>query len=151
MNAGSPSSAARNREHVAIDALVDTCVLLDVADPASSWHSWSVDTLEGFDGRGRLFVDPVIYAECAMGFDAVEDVDLMLAEPALGYRDLSRDALFLAGSAFLRYRRRGGTRSGVLPDFFIGAHAAVEGLALVTRDDRRFSSYFPTIEVISPG
>lgn len=131
-------------------ALVDTCVLLDVADPDSPWHAWSVDALESFDGRGRLWVDPVVYAECAIGFESVEDVDRMLDALALGYRELPRDALFLAGNAFLRYRRRGGTKAGVLPDFFIGAHAAVDGLALVTRDDRRFASYFPTVRLVVP-
>jgi predicted nucleic acid-binding protein len=92
----------------------------------------------------------VIYAELSVRFDRIEVLDTILAEMKLGRRPISAPALFLAGKVFRRYRRAGGARTGVLPDFFIGAQAAVEGLPLLTRDQRRYTSYFPTVTLISP-
>lgn len=133
------------------DVLLDSCTVLDLLDPEGPWFDWSASTLESLDGTGTLFVDPVVYTEVSVGFERVESLDATLAGLALVYRDLPRAACFLAGEAFLRYRRSGGTKTGVLPDFFIGAHAAVAGCRLMTRDTRRFAAHFPTVELIHPS
>ena len=130
--------------------LVDSCVVIDISDPLSPWYEGSVSALESVDDGVPLLVSPVIYAECAVGFGRTETLERLLDTLDLGFRELPREALFLAGEAFLRYRRRRGTKTGVLPDFFIGAHAAVEGLRLVTRDTTRVGGYFPGVELIVP-
>ena len=130
--------------------LVDSCVVVDVADPASAWHDGAVSALEALDDGVPLLVNPVIYAECSVGFGRIESLERLLDSLDLGYRELPREALFVAGEAFLRYRRRKGVKTGVLPDFFIGAHAAVEGFRLVTRDVSRFAGYFPGVELVVP-
>lgn len=130
--------------------LIDSCVVIDISDPLSPWYEGSVSVLESVDDGVPLLVNPVIYAECSVGFGRIETLERLLDTLDLGYRELPREALFLAGEAFLRYRRRRGTKTGVLPDFFIGAHAAVEGLRLVTRDTTRVGGYFPGVELIVP-
>ena len=106
--------------------------------------------LESLDERNRFVINPVIYAECAIGYDSIEEVERLFAGLAFEYEDFPREALFLAGKAFLRYRQRRGNKTNVLPDFFIGAHAAVERYQLLTRDKSRFSGYFPSVELILP-
>lgn len=93
----------------------------------------------------------MVYAELSIGFGRIEELDAVLARTEVGLEDIPRAALFLAGKAFQRYKARGGTRSGVLPDFFIGAHAAVLAVPLLTRDSRRYADYFPTLELIAPA
>ncbi len=130
--------------------LVDSNVVLDLATGSGPGFEWSVQTLERLDAQSAFVINPVIYAECSIGYRTIEEVESLF--DALGFvvRPLPPEALFLAGKVFLQYRRRGGTRTGVLPDFFIGAHAAVEGWPLVTRDRGRYATSFPTLTLITP-
>ena len=128
--------------------LVDTNVLLDIVARDPAWYDWSVAALK--DAYGRLAINPIIYAEVSMGYARVEDADAALPEQEFEWRPLPYAAAFLAGKAFLAYRRAGGPRRSPMPDFFIGAHAAVEGLVLLTREPSRYRAYFPTLELIAP-
>ena len=130
--------------------LVDTNVLLDVVSDDPAWAGWSQRQMEAASLSQRLAVNSVIYAELSIGFAQIEEVDAVLADARIRLVDIPREALFLAGKAFRLYRQRGGMRTGVLPDFFIGAHAAVEQLPLLTRDPTRFRAYFPTVKLIAP-
>lgn len=131
--------------------LVDTNVLLDVVTSDPEWADWSQNQLEAAALTQTLAINPVVYAELSVGFLAVEQVDALLQEARIVLEAIPREALFLAGKAFMRYRSRGGTRTGVLPDFFIGAHAAVLGIPLLTRDARRYADYFPKLELVAPA
>jgi hypothetical protein len=131
--------------------LIDSNVLLDLVTNDPIWADWSARQLRILSIQATLIVNPVVYAELSIGYDRVEDVDAALDAASIELVEIPRAALFLAGRAFQRYRARGGTRTGVLPDFFIGAHAVVEGLSLLTRDIRQYRSYFPTITLITPG
>ena len=130
--------------------LVDTNVLLDVLTEDETWLVWSIDALADAAETGPLYINPIIYAEVSIRFARVEDLDEAL--PMEDYRraPLPWAAAFLAGKAFLDYRRNRGQASSTLPDFFIGAHAAVDDLALLTRDPARYRTYFPTIDLIAP-
>ena len=130
--------------------LVDTNVLLDLVTNDPVWADWSIRQLDSAAGRGPLIINDVVYAELSVGFDRIEDLDGLLDEAGIAMEDIPREALFLAGKAFRRYRTAGGARSGVLPDFFIGAHAAVLGLPLLTRDAKRYRSYFPSVVLMAP-
>lgn len=130
--------------------LVDTNILLDLATNDPRWADWSQHQLEAAAVRGPVLINDVVYAEFSVGFLRMEEVDTLLATAQIDMSALPREALFLAGKVFQRYRASGGTRSGVLPDFFIGAHAAVAQLPLLTRDIRRYRQYFPTVELIAP-
>jgi predicted nucleic acid-binding protein len=130
--------------------LVDTNVLLDLAKDDPSWATWSVRQLEAAAARGSLVVNPVIYAELSVGFARIEEVDAFLTATAITVEAVPLPALFLAGKVFRQYRALGGTRSGVLPDFFIGAHAAVARLPLLTRDVGRYRTHFPKVTLITP-
>jgi predicted nucleic acid-binding protein len=131
--------------------LVDSSVLLDIftADPV--WASWSVERLEEACSDGTVYVDPVVYAEVSVRFSRIEDLEAAIRESGLVWSEIPREALFLAGKAFLSYRRKGGARTAPLPDFFIGAHAAVSGLVLITRDPARVRKHFPKLRVSSPN
>jgi len=131
--------------------LVDTNILLDIATRNSEWSRWSIQQLEAATLRGPLVVNDVIYAEVSTRYRTIEELDRMLSTTRIAVEPIPRAALFLAGKAFLRYRKRGGSRTGVLPDFFIGAHAVVLKCILLTRDPRRYQSYFPTLELRSPS
>lgn len=131
--------------------LVDTNVLFDLVTGEPIWADWSARQLRIAAARGTLIVNPVVYAELSVGYDRVDEVDTALGEAGIELVEVPRPALFLAAKAFQAYRGRGGTRTGVLPDFFIGAHAVVEDIALLTRDVRRYRGYFPTIMLITPG
>lgn len=130
--------------------LVDTNVLLDLVTDDPAWAAWSLAQLEAASLRGPLSINDVIYAELAVRYARIEDLEDFLAEAGIAMAPLPRAALFLAGKVFLQYRKAGGARSGVLPDFFIGAHAAVEDRPLLTRDVGRYRTYFPTVELIAP-
>lgn len=130
--------------------LVDTNVLLDVATDDPRWAAWSQAALEAAALRGPLVINDVVYAELSIAFRRIEDLEALVANAGLRLDPMPRESLFLAGKAFLDYRRRGGARNSVLPDFFIGAHAAVAGLALLTRDARRYRTYFPQLTLIAP-
>lgn len=130
--------------------LVDSNVLLDVLTEDETWLEWSTEALSAAAEAGPLLINPIIYAELSIRFTRIEDLDDAL--PPQDYRRaaLPWEAAFLAGKAFVKYRRLGGTRSSTLPDFFIGAHAAVADLDLVTRDSARYYTYFPTVRVTAP-
>lgn len=130
---------------------VDTNVLLDLATDDDNWVAWSVEQLEAASLRGPLLINDVIYAELAVRYDRIEALEDFLEEAGISVAPMPRAALFLAGKVFVQYRKAGGARTGVLPDFFIGAHAAVEGLPLLTRDVGRYRIYFPTVELIAPA
>lgn len=130
--------------------LVDTNVLIDVLDDDPQWADWSLEQLRTQSRLHELAINPVIYAELSLAFESVEALDAAVAGMELVLAPLPRPALFLAGKAFARYRHRGGSRHNVLADFFIGAHAAVSGCGILTRDVRRYRDYFPTVELIAP-
>jgi predicted nucleic acid-binding protein len=130
--------------------LVDSNVLLDVVTDGQVWGDWSQEQLERAAARGPLVVNDVIYAEVSTRFASVESAEATLLDLKIDLVSIPREALFLAGKAHLQYRAAGGLRTSVLPDFFIGAHAAVEQLPLLTRDVRRYRSYFPTVDLIAP-
>jgi predicted nucleic acid-binding protein len=129
---------------------IDTNVLLDLFTNDRAWADWSVRQLDAAALRGALAVNDVIYAELSVRFAAIEALDAVLDEAGVILEPVPRAALFLAGRAFQRYRAAGGARTGVLPDFFIGAHAAVSGVALLTRDAQRYRTYFPRLALITP-
>ena len=130
--------------------LVDTNVLVDVLEDDPQWADWSIGQLRAQSQIRRLAINPIIYAELSLTFSTVEALDQTIADLGLVMVELPRPALFLAGKAFVRYRRQGGTKSNVLADFFIGAHAAVSGYSLLTRDTRRYKTYFTDVKLIAP-
>jgi predicted nucleic acid-binding protein len=130
--------------------LVDSNVLIDLFDEESEWRGWSDAMISDCGTRGRLVINPIVYAEVAAGFDDIQDVDEALPPDFLRREALPWEAAFVAGHAFVRYRRLGGHRSAVLPDLYIGAHAAVTGYTLLTRDPRRYQYYFPKLRILSP-
>jgi predicted nucleic acid-binding protein len=131
--------------------LVDTNVLLDVFTKDPKWLGWSVMQLEEASIKGPLLINDVIYAETSSRYSRIEDFETALVDAGVTVVPTPRAALFLAGKAFVQYRGASGLRTGVLADFFIGAHAAVERLPLLTRDARRYRSYFPTAVLIAPA
>ena len=130
--------------------LVDTC-FLDVVQSDPSWVEWSMAQLELASEQGPLLINPVIYAELTAGYASVESADRALTDFGARLEELPREALFLAGKAHRQYRERRGTRTGVLPDFFIGAHAAVLDIPVLTRDSARIRTYFPSVIMIAPA
>lgn len=133
-----------------IVTLVDSNVLLDIVTDDPAWVTWSSNALAGAFEDGRVVVNPIVYAEVSVGFDLIEDLDDALPATQFVRETLPYAAGFLAGKAFLSYRRRGGTRPTPLPDFYIGAHAAVSGYRLLTRDARRYRTYFAGLDVLAP-
>lgn len=131
--------------------LVDSCIITDLGAPNSHWFEWSSTMLEQLDANNTFIINPIIYAECAMGYEKIEEVEALFEHLRFKIKPIPKEALFLAGKAFLQYRKRQGQKSNVLPDFFIGAHAAVAGYKLITRDKGRFSTYFPRVELIIPN
>jgi predicted nucleic acid-binding protein len=130
--------------------LVDTNVLVDVLQDDPQWAEWSIGQLRAQAKIHQLAINPVVYAELSLSFSSFESLDRVVTTMQLALREIPRPALFLAGKAYLQYRRRGGSKAQVLPDFFIGAHAAVEGWPLLTRDAGRFRTYFPGLVVVAP-
>ena len=130
--------------------LVDSNVLLDVITVGQRWAAWSERALERAALNGPLLINDVIYAEISARYSAFETLDELLDVNSIALTPMPRAALFLAGKTFIRYRSAGGLRTGVLPDFFIGAHAAVMDLPLLTRATRRYRTYFPTVTLIAP-
>jgi predicted nucleic acid-binding protein len=131
--------------------LVDANVLLDVMTADARWLAWSAAALEAAADRYRLVINPVIYAEVSIRYTRIEDLDAALPKAMFDREPIPFEAAFLAGKAFFAYRCRGGTKSLPLPDFFIGAHAAVAGYSLMTRDAARYRTYFPKLSLISPN
>jgi predicted nucleic acid-binding protein len=130
--------------------LVDSNVLLDVATRTPDWWQWSLRQLDLAAMNGPVVINDVIYSEISSRYPSVDVVDSVIRDVGVDLVPMPRAALFLAGKAYLRYRAAGGVRTGVLSDFFIGAHAQVDRLPLLTRDIRRYRSYFPTVELIAP-
>jgi len=131
-------------------ALVDANVLIDIATDDPEWSGWSADAVARVGARMPLVINPLIWAEVSIAFERIEDLEEVLPERVFRREALPWDAAFLAGKAFLAYRRRGGERSAPLPDFYIGAHAAVRRYQLITRDRNRFATYFPTVAIVAP-
>lgn len=129
--------------------LVDTNVLLDLVTNDSTWADWSVEQLETASLAGPLLINDLVYAEIAVRYERIEELDAFIDEAGLVVAPIPRAALFLAGRLFTRYRRASGSRTGILPDFIVGAHAAVQQLPLLTRDVGRYRSYFPTVALIT--
>ena len=130
--------------------LVDSNVILDVVENDPIWAPWSLLMLKRYHATHELIINPIIYAEVSIGYENIEEVERVLKEGGFHMRQIPKEALFSAGKIFLAYRKRGGIRRSPLPDFFIGAHAAVEKLSLLTRDATRYKTDFPTVNLISP-
>ena len=131
--------------------LIDANVLLDVMTEDPRWVAWSAEAIERAADRYRLVINAVIFAEVSIRFSRIEEVDAALPKTMFDREAIPYEAAFLAGKSFLAYRRRGGTRKSPLPDFFIGAHAAVAGYRLLTRDAKRYRTYFPKLSLIAPN
>ena len=131
--------------------MIDSNVLLDILAKDPLWHSWSAMALEGVADRFRLVINAVIYSEVSVHYSRIEDLDAALPKSIFERELIPYEAAFLAGKSFLAYRRRGGTKQSPLPDFFIGAHAAVAGYRLLTRDAVRYRTYFPKLHLITPS
>ncbi len=130
--------------------LVDANVLLDVLTDDPDWYEWSAAQLDDCAAKAELCINSIVYAEVSVGFERIEELDDALPADAFTRLELPWEAGFLAGKAFLQYRRAKGARTSPLPDFYIGAHAAIEGMVLLTRDAKRYRTYYPTLDIISP-
>jgi hypothetical protein len=130
--------------------LLDSNVILDVLNTDPVWHAWSASQLRNLSLLHELAINPITYAEVSVSFASVAALDERLEDMEVALLGIPRGAAFLAGKAYVAYRRQGGTKGNVLPDFFIGAHAAVLGCPLLTRDTRRYATYFPTVRLIAP-
>ena len=130
--------------------LVDTNVLLDLVTNDPKWAEWSQSQLDAAAATQTVAINDIIYSELSLAFERIEDLDAMIAKAGLRHEPIPRESLFLAAKAFLSYRRKGGAKGGVLPDFFIGAHAAVLDIPLLTRDTGRYRTYFPHLKLIAP-
>jgi predicted nucleic acid-binding protein len=131
--------------------LVDSDVLLDIFENDPVWAQWSEEMLEHYGTTHILCISPIIYAEVSVGFERIEELEAAIIASGVRMLQIPKEALFLAAKVFVEYRRRSGIKLSPLPDFFIGAHAAVENLELLTRDVSRYKSYFPTVKLVSPN
>ena len=131
--------------------LIDSNVLLDLMTEDAQWFSWSAAAVESVADRFRLVINTIVYAEVSVRFSRIEDLDAALPKEMFEREAIPYEAAFLAGKSFLAYRRRGGTKHSPLPDFFIGAHAAIGGYRLLTRDAGRYRTYFPSLPLIAPN
>jgi predicted nucleic acid-binding protein len=132
------------------DILVDSNIILDILTEDPQWFEWSAQRLAEYANQGELIVNPIIYAEISIGFSQPEELDTAIPPDFFRRDPLPYEAAFLAGQSFLEYRRRGGERRSPLPDFYIGAHAAVAKIPLLTRDINRYRTYFPSVQLITP-
>jgi predicted nucleic acid-binding protein len=131
--------------------LVDSNIILDVFLDDPLWAEWSEAALSEYSRHTPLFfINQIIYSEISIGFEKIEELESAIAYSGFQMLEIPKEALFLAGKAFLNYRKNKGEKRSPLPDFYIGAHAAVSGLALITRDKKRYQTYFPTVSIISP-
>jgi predicted nucleic acid-binding protein len=130
--------------------LVDSNIILDVFTDDPNWADWSESMLEEYSNVSTLYINSIVYSEISIGFNRIEDLESAIIGAGFQMLDFPKEALFLAGKAFLKYKKKRGARSSPLPDFFIGAQAAVLNIALITRDVSRYHSYFPTVNLISP-
>lgn len=132
------------------NVLVDSNVLLDILEEDVNWYEWSSTQLQKAADHSALIINPIIYAEVSVGFGRIEELEEALPLDFFQRKAIPWEAAFLAGKCFMRYRKLGGTKHSPLPDFFIGAHAAVSGLTLLTRDAARYRTYFPSLKLITP-
>ena len=130
--------------------IVDSNVLLDVFTEDSHWLSWSSDALERIANESRIVINPIVYGEVSIRFERIEELDEALPLAIFEREDIPYEAAFLAGKAYLAYRRRAGTKASLLPDFYVGAHAAIRGYRILTRDVARYRTYFPKLQLIAP-
>ena len=130
--------------------LVDSNIVLDVFLDDPKWADWSESKLDEYDQLGILYINSSIYSKISIGFKRIEDLESAIAKAGFQMLEIPKEALFLAGKAYLKYKKRKGTKRTPLPDFFIGAQAAVQNLDLITRDVSRYQSYFPTVKLITP-
>ena len=130
--------------------LVDSNVILDVFEDDPAWVDWSESMLDRYSIAHTLYINSIIYAEVSIGFEQIEELEEAITGCGFEIVEIPKPALFRAGKAFVEYRKRGGRKTSPLPDFFIGAHAEISGLTLITRDPARYKTYFPTVTVISP-
>lgn len=130
--------------------LIDSNVLLDIMTEDPRWFSWSAHALERAADSSRVLINPIVYAEVSVRYSRIEDLDEALPKGMIEREEIPYEAAFLAGKSFLAYRRRGGTKLSPLPDVFIGAHAAVAGYRLMTRDAARYRTYFPKLSLVTP-
>ncbi|HKF47836.1 MAG TPA: type II toxin-antitoxin system VapC family toxin [Terracidiphilus sp.] len=130
--------------------LVDSNILLDIATNDASWVKWSIAALAECADQTVLVINPIVYVEVSVGFSTIEELNAAVPAGSYTREPLPWEAGFLAGKCYLTYRKRGGLRNNPLPDFYIGAHAAVASLALLTRDEARYRTYFPTLEILAP-
>jgi predicted nucleic acid-binding protein len=134
-----------------VEIMVDSNVILDIVTEDREWFSWSSGTLAHYAETCILVINPIIYAEVSVGFKRIEDLEGVLSRQHFRRDQIPWEAAFLAGKCFLNYRRKGGDKRSPLPDFFIGAHAAVSHMPLLTRDISRYETYFPKLKLIAPG
>ncbi len=130
--------------------LIDSCVLLDLFTDDPNWAVWSEEMLLRYSQTNTLYVNSIIYTEVSIGFNRIEEVELAIKEAGVKVLEIPREALFLAGKTFLKYKKNKGTKSSTLPDFFIGAHAIVSSFNLITRDITRYKTYYPNLKLIAP-
>ena len=130
--------------------MVDSCVYLDIFTRDPDWCDWSGSRLASAASAGKIIINPEIYAEISVRFEKIEQLEALLPHSVFDYCQIPRAAAFLAGKCYQKYRRRGGSKLHPLPDFFIGAHAAVADIPLITRDTRRFREYFPKLHLVTP-
>jgi len=130
--------------------LIDSCVLLDLFTNDPNWADWSENILNQYSQTNSLYINSIIYTELSICFNRIEELEAAINQIGIKVLEIPREALFLAGKIFLEYRKNKGTKNSTLPDFFIGAHAIVNSLTLVTRDTARFKTYFPKLRLITP-
>ena len=130
--------------------LVDSNIILDVFLNDLKWADWSESKLEEYSFQTSLYINSIIYSEISIGFELIEDLESAITKAGFQLLEIPKEALFLAGKAYIKYKRRKGVKRTPLPDFFIGAQAAVLNLELLTRDVSRYQSYFPTLKLIMP-
>ncbi len=129
---------------------VDSCVLLDLFTDDQNWGEWSENILEQYSQSNTLYINSIVYTEISIGFNKIEEVEKAISELGVKVLEIPREALFLTGKVYLKYRKNKGTKSSPLPDFFIGAHVSVESFDLITRDTNKYTTYFPQVKLIHP-
>ena len=129
---------------------VDSCVLLDLFTDDPSWAEWSESMLERYSQTNTLYINSIVYTDVSIGFNNIEEVETAISELGIKVLEIPREALFLTGKIFLKYRKNKGTKTSPLPDFFIGAHVTISKFVLITRDSNRYKTYFPRVKLIHP-
>ena len=130
---------------------VDSCVLLDLFTDDPNWADWSENMLDKYSQTNTLYINSIVYTEVSIGFNKIEEVEMAISQLGIKVLEIPREALFLTGKVFLKYRKNKGTKKSPLPDFFIGAHAIVSKFDLITRDSMKYKTYFPQLKLIHPG